>query len=167
MCIYTIRFVKVLTSLHYYFKPITIDVSTTREDVFMWLLKLPFKLLALPVIFALSVVYLVGKIVGSLSDFAIGLVYSLVFLGALFVVINQAWSILIGLGVIALLAFLFQFAPCCLTIPDNPALRVRISSFLVEILLSSSFFLASLASPFKSLNSSSSFVRSRSASKIR
>ena len=76
----------------------------------MWLLKLPFKLLALPVILLLSVVYLIGKIAGGLSDFAIGLVYSLVFLGAVLVVINQAWSVLIGLGVIALLAFLFQFA---------------------------------------------------------
>ena len=75
----------------------------------MWLLKLPFKLLALPVILVLSVVYLIGKLAGGLSDFAIGLVYSLVFLGAVLVVINQAWSVLIGLGVIALLVFLFQF----------------------------------------------------------
>ena len=76
----------------------------------MWLLKLPFKLLALPVIFLLSVFYLLGKIAGGLSDFAIGLVYTLVFLGVVLVVINQAWSVLIGLGVITLLAFLFQFA---------------------------------------------------------
>ena len=57
--------------------------------------------------------------------------------------------------------------PFCLTMLDNPALRVRISSFLVAILLSSSFFLVSLASSFKSLNSISSWLRSRSASKIR
>lgn len=76
----------------------------------MWLFKLPFKLLALPVILLLSVVYLLGKIAGGLSNLAIGLVYSLVFLGAVLVVINQAWSVLIGLGMIAFLAFLFQFA---------------------------------------------------------
>ena len=97
----------------------------------MWLLKLPFKLLALPVILVLSVVYLIGKIAGGLSDFAIGLVYSLVFLGAVLVVINQAWSVLIGLGVIALLAFLFQFAEVlCLELVRGA--RGKLVSFVVS-----------------------------------
>lgn len=75
----------------------------------MWLLKLPFKLLALPVIIVLSLVYLLGRIAEGLSGFAIGVVYSVVFLGVILVIINQAWGVLIGLAIIAFLAFLFQF----------------------------------------------------------
>ena len=97
----------------------------------MWLLKLPFKLLALPVILVLSVVYLIGKLAGELSDFAIGLVYSLVFLGAVLVVINQSWSVLIGLGAITLLAFLFQFAEVlCLELVRG--VRGKLVSFVVS-----------------------------------
>ena len=94
-------------------------------------IKIPFKLLVLPLILVLSVVYLIGKIAGGLSDFAIGLVYSLVFLGAVLVVINQAWSVLIGLGVIALLAFLFQFAEVlCLELVRG--VRGKLVNFVVS-----------------------------------
>ncbi len=75
----------------------------------MGLIKLPFKILALPVILVLGVLYALGKVVQHLSSIVVGLIYTLIFFAAILVVINQAWSTLIGLVIVGVLVFLFQF----------------------------------------------------------
>ena len=47
----------------------------------MWLLKLPFKILALPVILLLGVFWMLGKIMTNLSAFVVGIFMLFIFTG--------------------------------------------------------------------------------------
>lgn len=75
----------------------------------MWMIKLPFKLIALPLIFLLAVVGVAGKIVTHLSAYVVGLAMLLLFLLGLFCAFQRQWGNVIFLLVCEVILFLAQF----------------------------------------------------------
>ena len=71
----------------------------------MWLLKLPFKILALPVILLLGVFWVLGKIMTNLSAFVVGIFMLFIFLVGIFCAFQGQWgnvAFLIGVEVACL-----------------------------------------------------------------
>ena len=71
----------------------------------MWLLKLPFKILALPVILLLGVFWMLGKIMTNLSAFVVGIFMLFIFLVGIFCAFQGQWgnvAFLIGVEVACL-----------------------------------------------------------------
>ena len=71
----------------------------------MWLLKLPFKILALPVILLLGVFWVLGKIMTNLSAFVVGIFMLFIFLVGVFCAFQGQWgnvAFLVGVEVASL-----------------------------------------------------------------
>ena len=58
----------------------------------MWLLKLPFKILAIPVILLLGVFWMLGKIMTNLSAFVVEIFMLLIFLVGIFCAFQGQWG---------------------------------------------------------------------------
>ncbi|MCD7820242.1 MAG: hypothetical protein LUH07_14540 [Lachnospiraceae bacterium] len=75
----------------------------------MWMIKLPFKLIALPLIFLLAVVGVAGKIVTHLSAYVVGFVMLLFFLLGVFCAFQRQWGNVIFLLVFEVVLLVAQF----------------------------------------------------------
>ena len=78
---------------------------TKERTLNMWLLKLPFKILALPVILLLGVFWVLGKIMTNLSAFVVGIFMLFIFLVGIFCAFQGQWgnvAFLIGVEVACL-----------------------------------------------------------------
>ena len=91
---------------------------SVREGIDMWLLKLPFKILALPVIFLLGVFWVLWKIITNLSAFVVGIFMLFIFLVGVFCAFQGQWSNV---------AFLVGVEVACLVLQYGAMMIVDIS----------------------------------------
>ena len=75
----------------------------------MWLLKLPFKILALPVIFLLGVFWVLGKIITNLSAFVVGLFMLIILLVGIFCAWHNQWRNVAFLIAVEFACLILQF----------------------------------------------------------
>ena len=82
---------------------------SVREGIDMWLLKLPFKILALPVIFLLGVFWVLGKIITNLSAFVVGLFMLIILLVGIFCAWHNQWGNVAFLIAVEFACLILQF----------------------------------------------------------
>ena len=75
----------------------------------MWLLKLPFKILALPLILLLGTFWVLGKIVTNISAFVIGLFMLLILLVGILCAFQHQWGNVAFLFAVEMVCVLLQF----------------------------------------------------------
>lgn len=75
----------------------------------MWLLKLPFKILALPVILLLGGFWVLGKIVTNLSAFVVGLFMLIILLVGIFCAWQSQWGNVAFLIAVEFACLILQF----------------------------------------------------------
>ena len=117
----------------------------------MWLLKLPFKILALPVILLLGVFWVLGKIMTNLSAFVVGIFMLFIFLVGVFCAFQGQWGNV---------AFLIGVEVACLVLQYGAMMIVDISGSIKGALVG--FFIPEKSCMDKNLseNTAKAFIRS-------
>lgn len=75
----------------------------------MWLIKLPLKLLMLPLLLVLAVLHILGRVFTHLSAYVVGTFLFLVALICVYCIVRQQWTNLLILGSVEILALAMQF----------------------------------------------------------
>ena len=92
----------------------TVDYTKkTKEDSFMWLIKLPFRILALPIMAIVAVLSIFYSLALNLSAIVAGLVYLVLGVCIVMLLFQHAWiyaALLFGFAVLVFLAIMFAEA---------------------------------------------------------